>query len=57
MTPAFREKIYKWTYNAKQHPKKEDCIIYQLQKIFYKLEIKYPYDINTKELTKSFQWS
>lgn len=37
MTPEFRDGIYSWAYNEKIHPKPEDSILYQLQKLFAKL--------------------
>ena len=55
MTPEFREGIYEWRYNEKIHPGREDSILFQLQKLFAKLELGLP-NISTKELVKSFQW-
>jgi hypothetical protein len=55
MTPEFRDGIYEWTYNEKIHPKREDSILFQLQKLFAKLEMGHS-EINTKDLVKSFQW-
>ena len=55
MTPEFRDGIYQWTYNDKIHPKPEDSILYQLQKLFAKLELGHT-DISVKDLVRSFQW-
>jgi ubiquitin carboxyl-terminal hydrolase 47 len=55
MTPEFRDGIYQWTYNEKIHPKREDSILFQLQKLFAKLERRSA-DISTHGLIKSFQW-
>ena len=55
MTPEFRDRIYQWTYNEKIHPHKKDSILFQLQKLFAKLEMK-SQDISVNELVKSFQW-
>ena len=30
MTRQFREALFKWKYDETKHPKKEDCIPYQL---------------------------
>jgi ubiquitin C-terminal hydrolase len=56
MTPEFRYGIYKWNYNPKIHPKESDSIIFQLQKLFGKLETDFPNEVIPKELVKSFQW-
>ena len=55
MTPEFRDGIYGWTYLEKQHPARADSILYQLQKLFARLELGCG-GVNTVELTKSFQW-
>lgn len=56
MTPEFRKKIYIWTYDERKHGDKRDCIPYQLQLLFGRLQIsKSPY-VETKALTKSFGW-
>lgn len=70
MTPEFRRNIYKWRYapdlsferliafryNESEHGKPEDCIPFQLQKLFAKLQLKQSRFSDTRELTKSFQW-
>lgn len=56
MTPEFREAIYKWKYDEKIHPKCSDSIIYQLQRLFGKLNKDFPGEVSTRDLVKSFQW-
>lgn len=56
MTPEFKQAIYEWKYNERIHPRPEDSILYQLQKLFAKLDLKFPGEVSTKELIKSFQW-
>jgi hypothetical protein len=38
MTRQFREALYKWKYDETKHPKKEDCISFQLQYLFAKMQ-------------------
>jgi ubiquitin C-terminal hydrolase len=54
MTPEFRDSIYGWAYSEKAHPRREDSIIYQLQKLFARLELGYA--SSTSDLIRSFQW-
>ncbi len=56
MTPEFRFNVLNWKYNQILHGKKEDCIPYQLKKLFAKLQLKKRSAEDTKDLTKSFQW-
>lgn len=55
MTPEFRDSIYGWTYNDKIHPRREDSILYQLQKLFGRLEL--GLSASTSDLIRSFQWN
>ena len=69
MTPEFRSALYEWKYNCtisffddfryneNEHAKQEDCIPFQLQKLFASLQMKYSGSTSTKPLTKSFQWT
>jgi len=57
MTPEFRQTLYEWKYNENEHAKPEDCIPFQLQKLFASLQMKYSGSTSTKPLTKSFQWT
>ena len=43
-------------FDEKIHGKPGDCIPLQLQKLFAKLQLKDNIYVDTKELTKSFQW-
>jgi uncharacterized UBP type Zn finger protein len=54
MTPEFRDSIYAWIYSEKIHPRREDSILYQLQKLFGRLEM--GLSASTSDLIKSFQW-
>ena len=56
MTPEFRLNILNWKYDESLHGKKEDCIPFQIKKLFSKLQLKKRYSEDTKCLTKSFQW-
>ncbi len=56
MTPEFRLNILNWKYDEKQHGKKEDCIPYQIKKLFAKLQLRNRNAEDTTCLTKSFQW-
>lgn len=53
MTPEFRLNLLSWKYDEKNHGAKEDCIPYQLQKLFCKMQIKVRSAEYTKDLTKS----
>lgn len=48
MTPEFRQAVYDWQYNDRIHPKPSDSILYQLQRLFAKLERGFPGTINTR---------
>ena len=39
MTPEFRKMLYKWQYDPMKNADKENCIPYQLQKLFATLQI------------------
>lgn len=56
MTPEFRKKIYSWTYDETKHGDKKDCIPFQLQVLFGKLQVSGQPYVDTKGLTKSFGW-
>ena len=44
-------------FDRNKHINEADCIPFQLQKLFSKLQTKFNSYIETKELTKSFQWN
>jgi ubiquitin C-terminal hydrolase len=56
MTPEFRDKIYRWQFNQDKHGDPKDCIPFQLQLLFSKLQLKKAAYIETTGLTKSFGW-
>jgi ubiquitin carboxyl-terminal hydrolase 47 len=56
MSPEFRHRIYQWEYDPEKHGETEDCIPYQLQLLFGKLQITDRPYVSTKQLTKSFGW-
>ncbi|CEM32577.1 unnamed protein product [Vitrella brassicaformis CCMP3155] len=56
MTPEFRTGIYAWNYNEEEDVEKENCIPYQLQKLFGILQLSHQSYAETKDLTRSFQW-
>jgi len=53
MTPPFRVNILKWQYNEKINGPKDDCIMFQLQKLFARMQFKFFLEEETKDLTKS----
>jgi hypothetical protein len=55
MTPEFRMNIFKWEYNEKLHGRKDDCILFQLQKLFARMQLKFFQEEETKDLTKSIE--
>lgn len=57
MTPEFCMRLYQWKYDSEKHQSKEDCIPYQLQLLFARLQLKENSYVDTNGLTKSFQWS
>ena len=56
MTPEFRRGLFQWKYDVNVHGSPQDCIPFQLQKLFYRLQ--HPIrDVElTSALTQSFQW-
>ena len=57
MTPEFRLKIFNWNYDINLHGNSKDCILFQLQKLFYRLQNPIRKIEQTVDLTKSFQWN
>ena len=57
MTPEFRYELFKWKFNPELNGDPGDCIPFQLQKLFYRLQEPLRQAEETKGLTKSFQWS
>jgi len=56
LTPEFRNNILSWKYDEKIHGKREDCIPFQLQKLFARMKLRCRDSETTEGLTKSFQW-
>jgi ubiquitin carboxyl-terminal hydrolase 47 len=56
MTPDFRSHVLSWKYDESLHGKKDDCIPFQLQKLFARLQLKFRQSESTEDLTKSFDW-
>jgi ubiquitin carboxyl-terminal hydrolase 47 len=56
MTPEFRTNILTWKYIEGLHSKREDCIPFQLQKLFARMQLRLRESETTEDLTKSFQW-
>ena len=57
MTPKFRYNILKFNYNYQIHGPKNDCIPYQLEKLFARLQLKLRPSEETTQLTNSFGWT
>ena len=57
MTPEFRFNIFQWKYDINLHGNSKDCIPFQLQKLFYRLQYPIRKIEQTIDLTKSFQWN
>ena len=55
MTPELRLQLYQWSYTESQGTKK-DSIPYQLQLLFGRLQQSQGMTVDTKGLTRSFQW-
>eukprot|EP00919_Chromeraceae_sp_WS-2016_P003353 GHVR01008149.1.p1 GENE.GHVR01008149.1~~GHVR01008149.1.p1 ORF type:complete len:168 (-),score=50.88 GHVR01008149.1:91-594(-) len=57
LTPEFRASLLqKFIYNEKLHGHESDCIPFQLQKLFGMLYLSGRDCVDTRDLTKSFQW-
>jgi len=60
MTREFRAAVYGWTYDPAVHGSgtggKEQCIPYQLQALFARLQLSSESAVGTKALTKAFGW-
>lgn len=56
MTPEFRKHILSWKFDENIHDRREDCIPFQLQKLFARMQLKFRDSEMTEDLTKSFQW-
>ena len=57
MTPKFRYNVLKFNYDSNKYGPKNDCIPYQLQKLFARLQLKLRPAEETTQLTTSFGWT
>ena len=57
MTPKFRYNVLKFNYDYNKYGPKDDCIPYQLQKLFARLQLKLRSAEETIKLTNSFGWT
>ena len=57
MTPKFRSNVLKFNYDYNKYGPKNDCIPYQLQKLFARLQLKLRPSEETSALTTSFGWT
>ena len=57
MTPKFRYNVLKFNYDYNKYGPKQDCIPYQLQKLFARLQLKLRSSEETTQLTSSFGWT
>eukprot|EP01050_Picozoa_sp_SAG11_P026785 SAG11_NODE_6541_length_1292_cov_1.114837_1_plen_357_part_01 len=56
MTPELRYALYNWRWTEGRDAPKAECIPYQLQLLFCKLQTIDSRDVETKDLTSSFGW-
>lgn len=56
MTPEFRRAIFSWHYNPDKDVEKENCIPFQLQRLFGLLQLSKSKATDTIALTNSFGW-
>ena len=62
MTPELRKAMYRWRHDEARAdggavPPKEECIPYQLQKLFVRMQTSADNAVDTEDLRKSFGWS
>eukprot|EP01051_Picozoa_sp_SAG22_P030134 SAG22_NODE_11527_length_480_cov_1.304462_1_plen_112_part_10 len=58
MTPELRAALYRWRHDeARGDGPKDDCIPYQLQKLFIRMQTSDEKAVDTEDLRKSFQWT
>jgi len=57
MTMELREAIFQWEYDSKLDIDKSQCMTYQLQELFARLQASRQGAATTSALTKSFGWS
>lgn len=57
MTPELRAALWQWEWDEVRNAAKEQCIPYQLQRLFVNLYTSDDRAVSTEELTKSFGWT
>ena len=57
MTPEFRSSVLKFNYNYNKFGPKKDCIPFQIQKLFARLQLKLHPAEETNDLITSFGWT
>ena len=57
MTPGFRSSVLKFNYDYNKFGPKRDCIPFQIQKLFARLQLKLRPAEETNDLITSFGWS
>eukprot|EP01043_Picozoa_sp_COSAG02_P038583 COSAG02_NODE_2986_length_7614_cov_78.950632_1_plen_199_part_10 len=57
MTPELRAALWQWEWDEARNAAKEQCIPYQLQRLFVNLCTSEDRAVSTEELTKSFGWT
>ena len=57
MTPEFRSSVLKFNYNYNTYGPKKDCIPFQIQKLFARLQLKLRSAEETNDLITSFGWT
>eukprot|EP01048_Picozoa_sp_COSAG05_P001157 COSAG05_NODE_37_length_27688_cov_18.080394_29_plen_445_part_00 len=57
MTPLFRRYVFKWRYDPRIDPPKEQCITLQLQILFARMALGNGGAVSTKPLTAAFGWT
>ena len=57
MTPEFRSSVLKFNYNYNTYGPKKDCIPFQIQKLFARLQLKLRNAEETNDLITSFGWT
>lgn len=57
LTPELRYALYNWQYTPDRDPPREECIPYQLQRLFCQMQLMESAAAETDSLTKSFGWA
>lgn len=58
MSPEFRKLLFQWKFSEEEtNQEPQDCIPFQLQKLFARLSLRKGRIHTTRDLIKSFQWT